>query len=47
MSLFYIKCFTRAADAKTDHAMLNHIIVGRVLTVDDHISDKLETKANT
>jgi len=47
MSLFYVKCFTRAADAKTDHAMLNHIIVGRVLTVDDHISNKLETKANT
>jgi flagellar motor switch protein FliM len=26
--------------------MLNHIIVGRVLTVEDHINDKLETKAN-
>lgn len=46
MSLFYVKCFIKAADAKTDHAMLNHIIVGRVLTVDDHTSDKLETKAN-
>lgn len=32
--------------ANIDHPILNKIIVGRVFLVDDHIKDKLETKAN-
>ncbi len=34
------------AIAKIDHKMLNQISVGIVLTVDDQISPKLETRAN-
>lgn len=33
--------------AKTDHPILNKIMLGKVLTVDDHIKAKLEIKANT
>lgn len=41
-----IKCLRIAMVAKIDHPILNNMIVGRVLMVDDHIRAKLETKAN-
>jgi len=33
-------------EASRHHRMLNHIIVGRVFIVDDHIKEKLDIKAN-
>jgi hypothetical protein len=39
------KCFAIAAAASIDQQMLNQIIVGSVLTVDDQISARLETNA--
>lgn len=35
-----------ATEAKIDQPILNSMMVGKVLIVDDHIRAKLETKAN-
>jgi hypothetical protein len=40
------KCFAMAKEARMHHRILNQIIVGSVFTVEDHIKDMLETKAN-
>jgi hypothetical protein len=41
----YIQYFSIAVIAKIVHNILNHIIVGRVFTVDDHINAALDTSA--
>lgn len=41
-----LKCFAIDKIASKDHKILNQIIVGRVFTVDDQISARLEIKAN-
>jgi hypothetical protein len=40
-----LKCFKIASAASIDHPILNQIMVGKVLTVDDQIKAKLEIKA--
>jgi hypothetical protein len=43
---YYQKCLTREAVARTIHATLNRMMVGRVFTVEDQIKATLDAMAN-